>query len=56
MISCVRDIVELADRALLAGDVERARWAAARALFAAPGDEHLPCYADSHRAPSRQRS
>jgi hypothetical protein len=42
MISCVRDIgVELADRALLAGDVERARWAAARALMAAPGDELL---------------
>jgi nucleoid-associated protein YgaU len=42
MISCVRDIgVELADRALLAGDLERARWAAARALLAAPGDELL---------------
>jgi hypothetical protein len=42
MISCVRDIgVELADRALLAGDVDRARWAAARALAAAPGDELL---------------
>jgi LysM repeat protein len=42
MISCVRDMgVELADRALLAGDVERARWAAARALLAAPGDELL---------------
>ena len=42
MISCVRDIgVELADRALLAGDVERARWAAARALLVAPGDELL---------------
>ena len=42
MISCVRDIgLELADRALLAGDVERARWAAARALLAAPGDELL---------------
>jgi hypothetical protein len=42
MISCVRDIgLELADRALLAGDVERARWAAARALMAAPGDELL---------------
>jgi hypothetical protein len=42
MICCVRDIgVELADRALLAGDVERARWAAARALLAAPGDELL---------------
>jgi len=42
MISCVRDIgVELADRALLAGDLERARWAASRALLAAPGDELL---------------
>ena len=42
MISCVRDVgLELADRALLAGDVERARWAAARALLAAPGDELL---------------
>jgi hypothetical protein len=42
MISCVRDIgVELADRALLAGDLEQARWAASRALAAAPGDEFL---------------
>jgi hypothetical protein len=42
MISCVRDIgVELTDRALLAGDLERARWVAARALLAAPGDELL---------------
>ena len=42
MISCVRDIgVELADRALLSGDVDLARWAAARALVAAPGDELL---------------
>jgi hypothetical protein len=42
MISCVRDIgVELADRALLAGDLELARWAASRALLAAPGDELL---------------
>jgi hypothetical protein len=42
MISCVRDIgVELADRALLAGDLELARWAASRALVAAPGDELL---------------
>jgi hypothetical protein len=42
MISCVRDIgVELADRALLVGDLERARWAASRALLAAPGDELL---------------
>jgi LysM repeat protein len=42
IISCIRDIgVELADRALLAGDLERARWAASRALIAAPGDELL---------------
>lgn len=42
MISCVRDIgVELTDRALLAGDLDRARWAASRALIAAPGDELL---------------
>jgi LysM repeat protein len=42
MISCVRDIgVELADRALLAGDLELARWAASRALLSAPGDELL---------------
>jgi LysM repeat protein len=42
MISCVRDIgLELTDRALLAGDVELARRAAARALLAAPGDELL---------------
>jgi hypothetical protein len=42
MISCVRDTgVELADRALLAGDLELARWAASRALVTAPGDELL---------------
>jgi hypothetical protein len=42
MISCVRDIgAELTDRALLAGDIDLARWAAARALVAAPGDELL---------------
>ncbi len=42
MISCVRDIgAELTDRALAAGDVDLARWAAARALVAAPGDELL---------------
>ncbi len=42
MISCVRDIgVELTDRALLAGDIDLARWAAARALVTAPGDELL---------------
>ncbi|MFP5282626.1 MAG: peptidoglycan-binding protein LysM, partial [Actinomycetes bacterium] len=42
MISAVRDVgVELAARALTAGDLELARWAAARALVAAPGDELL---------------
>ncbi|SDT41456.1 Nucleoid-associated protein YgaU, contains BON and LysM domains [Friedmanniella luteola] len=42
LISCVRDVgVELAGRALEAGDVGLARWAAARALAAAPGDELL---------------
>ena len=32
---------ELTDRALAAGDIDLARWAAARALVAAPGDELL---------------
>jgi len=42
MISVIRDIgVELTDRALAESDVELARWAAARALAAAPGDELL---------------
>lgn len=42
MISCIRDIgVEFADRALLVGDLDQARWAASRALLAAPGDELL---------------
>jgi phage tail protein X len=42
IISCLRDIgVELADRALAEGDLDLARWAAARALVAAPGDELL---------------
>lgn len=42
MISCLRDIgVELATRALEQGDIDLARWAAARALVAAPGDELL---------------
>jgi hypothetical protein len=42
MISCLRDIgVELTGRALAAGDLGLARWAAARALVAAPGDELL---------------
>lgn len=42
MISVVRDIgVELAERALDDSDIELARWAAGRALVAAPGDELL---------------
>jgi hypothetical protein len=42
MSSAVRDIgVELAGRANEAGDLDVARWAAARALAAAPGDELL---------------
>jgi hypothetical protein len=42
MISAVRDIgVEVARRALADSDVDLARWAAARALAAAPGDELL---------------
>jgi hypothetical protein len=42
MISCIRDLgAELADRALLVGDLDQARWAASRALLAAPGDELL---------------
>jgi hypothetical protein len=42
MISAVRDIgVELASRALREHDLQLARWAAARALVAAPGDELL---------------
>ncbi len=44
MASMIRDLgVELADRALAAGDLDLARWAAARALTAAPGDELLLC-------------
>ena len=42
MISAVRDLgVELADRALADHDIDLARWAASRALAAAPGDELL---------------
>ncbi len=42
MISVIRDIgVELSGRALAESDIELARWAAARALAAAPGDELL---------------
>jgi len=42
MISAVRDIgVQLTKRARDAGDLDLARWAAARALVAAPGDELL---------------
>ena len=56
MISCVRDIgVELTDRALLAGDLDLARWAASRALIAAPGDELLFGRPDPHRTSGRQR-
>jgi hypothetical protein len=42
MVSVIRDIgVELAHRALASSDVDLARWAAARALSAAPQDEFL---------------
>lgn len=42
MVSAVRDIgVELASRALADGNIDLARWAAARALVAAAGDERL---------------
>lgn len=42
MISCLRDVgVELTQRALADQDLDLARWAAARALVAAPGDELL---------------
>ena len=42
MVSCVRDIgAELSRRALEERDLDLARWAAARALAAAPGDEVL---------------
>lgn len=42
LISCVRDVgVELTERALADQDIDLARWAAARALVAAPGDELL---------------
>lgn len=42
MMSCVRDVgVELSRRALADGDLDLARWAASRALAAAPGDELL---------------
>ncbi|MGI3786539.1 MAG: hypothetical protein ACRYG2_37825, partial [Janthinobacterium lividum] len=42
IVSCVRDIgVELARRAVEDRDLDLARWAAARALVAAPGDELL---------------
>jgi hypothetical protein len=42
MVSVIRDIgVEVTSRALLDHDINLARWAAARALVAAPGDELL---------------
>ena len=44
MASTIRDIgAVLADRALDAGDLDLARWAASRALVAAPEDELLMC-------------
>src|SRR5215211_1121561 len=42
MVSAIRDLgVELANRALSESDLDLARWAASRALAAAPGDELL---------------
>ena len=42
IVSCVRDVgVELATRAMADDDLDLARWAAARALVVAPGDELL---------------
>ncbi|MET1006714.1 MAG: bacterial transcriptional activator domain-containing protein, partial [Propionibacteriaceae bacterium] len=42
MISVIRDIgVEVSQRALAEHDIDLARWAASRALLAAPGDELL---------------
>jgi hypothetical protein len=42
MISAIRDLgVELSSRALVDRDIDLARWAASRALAAAPGDELL---------------
>lgn len=42
MVSVIRDIgVELSDRALSESDIDLARWAASRALTAAPQDEFL---------------
>ena len=42
IVSCVRDVgVELASRAVAGDDLDLARWAAARALVVAPGDELL---------------
>ncbi len=42
MVSAIRDIgVEVSSRALADHDIDLARWAAARALAAAPGDELL---------------
>lgn len=44
MVSMIRDIgVQLARTALAEKDIDLARWAAARALAAAPGDELLMC-------------
>lgn len=42
--SSLRDVgIVLADRALARGDIDLARWAAARALVVAPDDEQLLC-------------
>ena len=54
--SALRDVgVVLAERALARGDVDLARWAAARALVVAPEDELLLCarIRTEHRAGNR---
>ncbi|MFZ0530709.1 MAG: bacterial transcriptional activator domain-containing protein, partial [Propionicimonas sp.] len=54
--SALRDVgLVLADRALASGDLDLARWAAARALVVAPEDEQLLCarIRTEHRAGNR---
>jgi len=54
--SALRDVgVVLAERALARGDIDLARWAAARALVVAPEDEQLLCarIRTEHRAGNR---
>ncbi len=54
--SAIRDVgVMLAEKAVRAGDIDLARWAAARALMAAPEDELLLCarVRTEHRAGNR---